>query len=100
MTRLSRLIVVLSVVLSVLLAGCAAVPTEAPVEPNAGSWQTWVVPDVAAMRPESPPDQAATQAELKEVQAQVAGRDAAALQQIAYWDAGSPSYRWMKLAFA
>ena len=100
MTKLSRLIVVLPVVLSIVLAGCAAVPAAAPVEPGASNWQTWVVSDVAAVRPAPPPDLAATQAELKEVQAQVAGRDEAALQQIAYWDAGSPSYRWIELAFA
>ena len=98
------------IVLCLLLAGCVAPPppvaapatTTAPmsVEPNAGSWQTWVVTDVAALRPSAPPEQTATQAELQEVQAAVAGRDEAALQQIAYWDSGSPSYRWIEIAFA
>ena len=86
-----------------LLAGCMPIqPGSAtpPVEPNAGSWQTWVVSDVAAVRPPAPPDAAATQAELQAVQAAVAGRDEAAMQQIAYWDSGAPSYRWIELAFA
>ena len=98
-------------VLCLLLAGCvpppppvaapaAAAAAPMSVEPDAGSWQTWVVTDVAAARPVAPPDQAATQAELQEVQAAVAGRDAAALQQIAYWDSGSPSYRWIEIALA
>ena len=83
-----------------LLAGCVPIqPAPAPVEPNAGSWQTWVVTDVAALRPAAPPDQAATQTELQEVQAAVAARDEAALQQIAYWDSGAPSYRWIEIAF-
>lgn len=90
----------LLVALLALLAGCLAPPAPPPVEPNAGSWQTWVVTDVTTVRPPAPPDQAATQAELKEVQALVAGRDEAALQQIAYWDAGPPSYRWIEIAFA
>lgn len=30
----------------------------------------------------------------------VAGRDEAALQQIAYWDGGPPSHRWIEIAFA
>lgn len=88
------------IVLCLLLTGCVPVPAAPPVEPNAGSWQTWVVTDVAAVRPAAPPDQAATQAELKEVQAAVAGRDEAMLQQIAYWDSGAPSYRWLEIAFA
>lgn len=86
-----------------ILAGCVPIqpaPTAPPVEPDAGSWQTWVVTDVAAVRPAAPPDQAATQAELQEVQALVAGLDEAALQQIAYWDGGPPSHRWIEIAFA
>jgi membrane-associated phospholipid phosphatase len=93
-------------VLCLLLASCVlppppmAAPVAAPqVEPDAGSWQTWVVTDVTAVRPPAPPDQAATQAELKEVQALMAGRDEAALAQIAYWDAGSPGYRWLEISF-
>ena len=98
-------------VLCLLLAACVPPPppvaapadaTAAPmsVEADAGNWQTWVVTDVAALRPAAPPDQTATQAELQEVQAAVARRDEAALQQIAYWDSGSPSYRWIEIAFA
>jgi hypothetical protein len=83
-----------------LLAGCTAGPVAQPVEPAAGSWETWVVSDVSAVSPEEPPDATGTQAELQEVQALAAGRDEATLQQIAYWDAGSPSYRWIDLALA
>ena len=53
--------------------------TAPPLEPDAGSWQTWVATDVAVVRPAAPSDQAATQAVLKEVQAAVAGRDEATL---------------------
>lgn len=88
------------IVFCCLLNGCIAMPAAAPIEPNAGSWQTWVVTDIAAVRPPAPPDQAATQAELKALQDAVAGRDDATLQQIAYWDAGAPSYRWIEIAFA
>jgi membrane-associated phospholipid phosphatase len=83
-----------------LLAGCIAPAMPTPVEPSAGAWQTWVVTDIATVRPPAPPDQAATQAELQEAQALVAGRDEAALAQIAYWDAGAPSYRWLEIAFS
>jgi membrane-associated phospholipid phosphatase len=34
------------------------------------------------------------------VQALVAGRDAAALERIAYWDAGAPGFRWNEIATA
>jgi membrane-associated phospholipid phosphatase len=86
-----------------VLAGCVPIQPAAnapPVEPTAGSWPTWVVTDVAAMRPPAPPDAEATQAELQTVQELIAQRDEAALQQIAYWDAGSPSYRWIEVAMS
>jgi membrane-associated phospholipid phosphatase len=68
------------------------------VEPEAGSWQTWVVTDVAAIRPPAPPDQATTQAEIAELKTLAAQRDATAEAQVAYWNAGAPSYRWIALA--
>ena len=88
------------ILLSIVLAGCVPLPTTPPVEPSAGSWPTWVVTEVTAVRPAAPPDQAATQVELQELQTLVAGRNETDLQQIAYWDSGSPSYRWLEIAFA
>jgi membrane-associated phospholipid phosphatase len=87
-------------VATMAFTGCIAPAGSPPVEPTAGQWQTWVVGDVAAVRPPAPPDGAATQAELQQVQELVAGRDAAALQQIAYWDSGAPSYRWLEVLSA
>jgi membrane-associated phospholipid phosphatase len=95
-----KMLVSCFILLSILLTGCVPAPTAPPVEPNAGSWPTWVVSDPAAVYPAAPPDRAATQAEVQEVQALVAGRKAADLAQIAYWDSGAPSYRWIEIAFA
>ena len=44
-----------------------------------------------------PPDKQATRAEIDELKALAAGRDAAALAAVAYWDAGAPGYRWNEL---
>ena len=68
------------------------------IEPEAGSWKTWVLTSGDQLRPEAPPDEAATQDELAELKAMVADRDAAALERISYWDAGSPGYRWNEIA--
>lgn len=87
-------------VFCILLTGCIPMPATPPVEPDAGRWQTWVVTDVAAVRPAAPPDQATTQAELAALKALVAQRDDAAQALVAYWDAGSPSYRWIEIALA
>ena len=41
-----------------------------------------------------PPDEAATQAELGELQAVASQRDGAMLDRIAFWDTGAAPYRW------
>ena len=70
----------------------------APIEPNAGTWKTWILASGDELRPEAPPDEAATNAERAELRALVTGRDAVVLDRISYWDAGSPGYRWNELA--
>ncbi|MFN8493474.1 MAG: vanadium-dependent haloperoxidase [Caldilineaceae bacterium] len=78
----------------------AAAPNPGQIEPGAGKWQTWVLKSGSELRPAAPPDQAATRKELAELQTLVAQRNAKALDQIAYWDAGAPNYRWLEIAFA
>lgn len=70
----------------------------AQIEPNAGTWKTWVLKSGNELRPAAPPNDAATKKELADMQALTAKRDAKALNQIAYWDAGSPNYRWEQIA--
>src|SRR5687767_2999331 len=68
------------------------------IEPEAGSWKTWILESGDQLRPEAPPDETASQDELAELQGMVADRDAVALDRISYWDAGSPGYRWNEIA--
>jgi membrane-associated phospholipid phosphatase len=69
----------------------------AQVEPDAGAWPTWTLGSGQDLRLQPPPDEAATRAELAELEALAAQRDAAALDRISYWDAGAPAYRWNDL---
>jgi membrane-associated phospholipid phosphatase len=69
----------------------------AQVEPGAGAWPTWTIASGAQLRLPPPPDRAATQAEIAELEAFAAQRDAAALDRVSFWDAGAPSYRWNAL---
>jgi membrane-associated phospholipid phosphatase len=65
-----------------------------PIEPAAGSWNTWLLSSGSELRLPPPPDAGATQTEVAELQALASQRDAAMLDRVSYWDAGSPSYRW------
>jgi hypothetical protein len=51
----------------------------AMIEPDAGTWKTWLLTSGDQLRPEAPPAEAATAHELAEVQATIAGREVAAI---------------------
>jgi membrane-associated phospholipid phosphatase len=64
------------------------------IEPNAGTWKTWVIPSGSSLRLPAP-DRSQDSAEIAELKA--IPRDAQALESVAYWNAGSPSYRWVQI---
>jgi membrane-associated phospholipid phosphatase len=68
-----------------------------PVEPDAGRWRTWVISSGHDYRVPPPPGPAETRAELRSLAGLIAGNDAQTNEQIAFWDAGAPGYRWMEL---
>jgi membrane-associated phospholipid phosphatase len=68
------------------------------IEPAAGTWKTWVVPDVTKIRLAAPPNAAASAAEIETIKSLMAELNDDARAQVAYWDAGPPGYRWMQLA--
>ncbi|MGH9853650.1 MAG: phosphatase PAP2 family protein [Blastocatellia bacterium] len=71
---------------------------EAQVEPNAGKWKTWLLDDVRQVRPPGPPLRSISEQEIGVLKQLSFQRDAAALDLINYWDAGSPSFRWNEFA--
>jgi membrane-associated phospholipid phosphatase len=62
---------------------------ETPVEPLAGTWETWVLPAGDAVRPAPPPAYGSPlwQAELEAVQEATANRTLEQVRIIQYWDA-------------
>jgi membrane-associated phospholipid phosphatase len=68
------------------------------IEPDAGLWRTFVLsrPDEFAVPP--PPTGKAAKQDMDAVLHAAAHRDAAALDSIAYWNTGSPAYRWNQTA--
>ena len=68
------------------------------IEPKAGQWMTWVLASGSEFRLAGPPDGNSTAGEIAQLHDVIAQRDDVANQQIAFWDAGSPSYRWVEMA--
>src|SRR5215208_701139 len=67
------------------------------IEPRAGRWKPWLLSAGDQFRPAPPPDAAVTRQELAELTALAARRDAATLDRIRFWDAGSVAYRWNEI---
>ena len=70
---------------------------DAPIEPRAGDWKTWVISSGRDYRVLPPPDRLRTRAELRTLADLTRHHDDATKQQIAFWDAGAPAYRWIDL---
>jgi membrane-associated phospholipid phosphatase len=75
----------------------ALAQTPAQIEPGAGQWKTWVISSGKDFRAPAPPDAAATREELQWLREFATQPDSRLADQVAYWDAGAPSYRWMDL---
>jgi len=72
----------------------AALVAEGQVEPNGGTWKTWVLTNGSQLRLPPPPDAATTQGEVAWLKLVQSGLDNDSKTQMAYWDAGAPNYRW------
>ena len=82
------------------LLSIAAWPLVAQVEPRAGTWKTWVLSSGGEIPLDPPPTASDSVAEIAGLKAAIAESllkpDLA--QQVRYWTAGPPSYRWVELA--
>src|SRR5438552_15176697 len=73
------------------------VQADGSIEPNAGNWRTWVISSGKDYRVPPPPGPAQTRWELRRLARLIEDNDDQVLQQIAFWDAGAPAYRWIDL---
>jgi hypothetical protein len=62
----------------------------------AGNWRTWTLTSGRDFRVPPPPDLAATRNEIAWLKTQVALEDPVITDQVNFWDAGSPGYRWIE----
>ena len=94
MKHKSRLWIALAVLVNAGLSRMAL----AQVEPKAGTWKTWVLTSGSQLRLPPPPDAAASQAEMDQLQQMESQRDAALLDRVNFWNAGPPGFRWNAIA--
>src|SRR5262245_30602292 len=71
--------------------------TNRRIEPNAGNWRTWIISSAKDYRVPAPPGPADTSTELRALSELISFNNAQTNQQIQFWDAGAPAYRWIEL---
>jgi membrane-associated phospholipid phosphatase len=64
---------------------------------EAANWQTWLLDNPQQITIAAPPAAAQSKTELQSIKQAVAKLDAKKVEQIKYWDAGSPAYRWNQI---
>ncbi|MBI3958190.1 MAG: hypothetical protein HY328_05225, partial [Chloroflexi bacterium] len=84
------LVLLLALTQSVSPALAAMDDTSGGIEPDASRWGAWALESADELRPAAPPDAAASAAEIEELLALAATRDAEAAALVKYWDAGAP----------
>src|ERR1041385_3782223 len=67
------------------------------IEPNAGKWRTWVISSGKDFLVPPPPGAWETRGEFLSVAELISHNNAQTKQQIAFWDAGAPAYRWLDM---
>jgi membrane-associated phospholipid phosphatase len=92
MTRMTTLCMFLGATLALSVRAQDGV---GQVEPGAGSWKNWVISSAKDFRVPPPPDAAATAAELASVKTFSQQADPSIGDQVRFWSAGPPSYRWV-----
>jgi hypothetical protein len=73
-------------------------PLEAQqIEPQAGTWKTWVLASGRELRLPAPPDAGRTANELQWLRGFMSQNNQQSIDQIKFWDAGAPPYRWIEI---
>jgi membrane-associated phospholipid phosphatase len=70
------------------------------VEPDARLWRPWLLTSASEIRPDAPPHRADSARELLVVRTAVNDPTPDLAARVAYWNAGSPNYRWQQIAIA
>src|SRR4051812_39021395 len=71
--------------------------TNQPVNYEAANWKIWLLDSAEQIKIAVPPSVAQSKPELQSIKQRVNSLDEKKLENIKYWNAGAPSYRWNKI---
>jgi len=84
-------------VLLALLLGSIGSAQMSPMASDTANWDAWLVNAEAIAAEVEAPSQAVREVEVQELISLAETRDEAGLEQISYWNAAAPSYRWTQV---
>lgn len=96
MKKLLSILVVFALLSSEVIA--QSFRSKTGIEPNAGTWKTWVIPSGNSFAIPPPPSGKRIKQELAEIAAAQSKADSAALYEMHHWNAGPAGYRWGYIA--
>jgi membrane-associated phospholipid phosphatase len=82
--------------LLVTLTIAVVMQSNAQTEPGAGRWKPWLVSSIKEFRLPNPPSDKEELVKVAAIQQNLDSRD---IEQIEYWNAGAPGYRWYDMFF-
>lgn len=94
---MKQIILSIMITLTAIVATAQMQARHASVNYEAANWKTWILDNPEKIKIAAAPTIAQTKAELNIIKQRVAKVDDTKLEQIKYWDAGAPSYRWNQI---
>ena len=83
--------------LFILVAIAIYSPAFSQSSADAGNWKPYII-NISEINIPAAPGKDQTQSELVGIKEKISKNDAKTLEQIKFWDAGSPAYRWNQMA--
>jgi len=95
---MKQIILSVMIMLTAIVATAQTSALHQPVNYEAANWKTKLLDNPQQITIAAPPAAAQSKAELQTIKQQMAKLDEKKLQEIKYWDAGAPAYRWNQIA--
>ena len=95
---MKQLILSIAIVLSMAIANAQTAALPKPANYEAANWPTWLLDNPQQITMPAPPTASQTNAELQLVKQRLGALTEKKREEIRYWNAGAPSYRWNQIA--
>lgn len=94
---MKRIFLALVIGFSVIAVTAQMALPQQSVSYEAANWKTWLLDNSQQIITAAPPTATQTKAELQTIRQRLTRLDEKKLEEIEYWDAGAPSYRWNQI---